>query len=73
MQTPISATRRGLRREAGSCRKHSLSLQLYLRRLMSSFAIFKFVTANTVNVTIENNTAASITPTAFTLNARVTR
>jgi hypothetical protein len=35
--------------------------------------VVKWATANTVNVTIENNTSASITPTAFTLNFRVVR
>jgi hypothetical protein len=35
--------------------------------------ILKWATANTANVTIENNTANSITPTAFTLNYRITR
>jgi hypothetical protein len=37
-------------------------------------SVFKqIITAGTVTVTIENNTPASITPTAFTLNFRVTR
>lgn len=33
----------------------------------------QIITAGTLTVTIENNTGSSITPTAFTLNFRVTR
>lgn len=35
--------------------------------------IFKFPTANTINVVVENNTAGSVTPGSLTLNYRVVR
>jgi hypothetical protein len=45
----------------------------FLPSTSGTLTIFKWATANTANVTIENNTGSSITPTAFTLNFRVTR
>jgi hypothetical protein len=50
-----------------------LAVTGYVPSANGMLTIVKWPTANTINIAVVNNTAASITPGAITLNYRVTR
>lgn len=50
-----------------------LAVTGYIPSAAGMLGIIKWPTANTVNVAVVNNTSSSVTPSAITLNYRVTR